>query len=151
MTAKKILIVGGGIAGLTLAVLAGRRGCAVTVLESKAQFNDGGYVIGVWKNGCTVLWDMGLGEQVESTGRQSAYQLLSDEKGRELKRTDLNPGGQFLSEPAESVLRREFANLINRLATRNNPLFCRFRNALVRMSLGSAKERRLDKFFSRNV
>ena len=387
MTAKKILIVGGGIAGLTLAVLAGRRGCAVTVLESMAQFNDGGYVIGVWKNGCTVLWDMGLGEQVESTGRQSAYQLLSDEKGRELKRTDLSrlaskhgsavrfmtrgtlhkilqnalsdttnihfnrsvaelrpdhnhvvvrdtageedtfdivvgsdgihsttrkllfhhdavlrhnavfyygaavckdwnkpllgdvemlgrgtflgvypvsddecgfyaalyPGGQFLSEPAESVLRREFAdfgwqapallrdlrppifgdwiqetapsqwsrgrcvligdaahallpttgqgislaledaflldqtlaqtsndhdalarawatfeqrrrariepirrrsrriNLINRLATRNNPLFCRFRNALVRMSLGSAKERRLDKFFSRNV
>lgn len=90
MAVKNILIIGGGIAGLALAGLAGKRGCAVTVWETAKNFKDGGYVIGIWKNGGNALQEMGLAPQIAAVGVRSAYQLLTDEKGNTLKRTDLD-------------------------------------------------------------
>lgn len=87
---QHILVAGGGIAGLAFAALAARRGRRVTVLERAAAFNEGGYAIGLWRNGYAALRKMGLAEQAAARGFAVARQILADEKGEVLKQTDLS-------------------------------------------------------------
>jgi 2-polyprenyl-6-methoxyphenol hydroxylase-like FAD-dependent oxidoreductase len=64
----RILIVGGGIAGLTLAALLRQRGFHPRVIEKRAA-GPAGYVIGLWPLGSRVLKGLGL---YEAFGRESA-------------------------------------------------------------------------------
>lgn len=56
----EILIVGGGIAGLTLAIELARAGFEPTVVERRQNWSGGGYGIGLWAEGQSVLADLDL-------------------------------------------------------------------------------------------
>lgn len=55
-----ILIVGGGLAGLTLAAYLARQGSDPTIVEQADEWRASGYGIGLWKDGLTVLDELGL-------------------------------------------------------------------------------------------
>jgi 2-polyprenyl-6-methoxyphenol hydroxylase-like FAD-dependent oxidoreductase len=59
----RILIVGAGIGGMTLAALLDRRGVATTLVESAPNFDHAGYMLGLWPLGYRVLHGLSLYER----------------------------------------------------------------------------------------
>lgn len=59
----RVLIVGGGIAGLTLAALLKQRGLRPTIIEQSNDYTRAGYVLGLWPLGSRVLHGLGLTDQ----------------------------------------------------------------------------------------
>lgn len=57
----RILIVGAGFAGLTLAALLKQRGFSPVVIESQANFDNSGYMIGLYPLGSKILYGLGAG------------------------------------------------------------------------------------------
>ena len=64
----KILIIGGGVAGLTLAGLLQRRGFCPKVVERAPAFGKVGYVIVIWPSGSRVLKGLGVYEKLLEEG-----------------------------------------------------------------------------------
>ena len=58
----KILIVGGGLAGLTLCALLEQRGFSPTLLERASKFGNIGYVVIIWPSGSRILKGLGVYE-----------------------------------------------------------------------------------------
>lgn len=63
-----VLVVGGGLAGLAFAGYLARHGREPTVVERRAEWGDGGYGIGLWAGGQSVLSDLGLLSTVRDAG-----------------------------------------------------------------------------------
>jgi len=78
----KVLIIGGGIAGPSLALWLSRLGCAVTVVERNPQERHSGQQIDVRGYGVDVMRKMGIIDAVRARVVQEPGTLLVDEKGR---------------------------------------------------------------------
>ena len=63
----RILIVGAGIAGMTLAALLERRGESATLIERAPDFEHAGYMLGLYGLGSRVLHGLGLYEKLAET------------------------------------------------------------------------------------
>ncbi len=86
----KILIVGAGIAGAALANNLQGENIEIDIIDKAKSFSpDLGYVIGVWANGSDILRKMNLFEPIKAKGFMSNFQLLTDEKSKILRQTDL--------------------------------------------------------------
>lgn len=59
MNAKKILISGGGIAGVSLAAFLENSGHDVTIIEKASGWRTIGYAVGIWKPGLNILQELG--------------------------------------------------------------------------------------------
>lgn len=68
MTLRRIMIVGGGIGGLTAAIGLRRAGFDVLVLEQSDQFGEVGAGVQLGPNAMRVLTRLGLGDQVRHSG-----------------------------------------------------------------------------------
>ena len=85
----KILIVGAGIAGLTLAALLKQRGFAPELIDHQYDFSDAGYMLGLFPLGCRILYGLGLiDEYLEQTVPLEDY-WMRDDKGRTLQKMSL--------------------------------------------------------------
>ena len=85
----KILIVGGGIAGLCCALQLARRGVAAMVCEKLPPASSAGYIIGIWKNGFDVLEKLGVADLARQRGITSDFQILTDPQNRAIRSTDM--------------------------------------------------------------
>ncbi|HZG56810.1 FAD-dependent oxidoreductase [Paenibacillus sp.] len=81
----KILIVGGGIAGLSLAGLLTKRGVEPVVVEKTAQYGKAGYFLGLWPIGSRVLHALGVYDQYVEAGYPISKYKVYSENGRVLK------------------------------------------------------------------
>lgn len=87
--AERILIVGGGIAGLTLAATLHQQGFIVELVERNPIWHAAGAGFLVQANGMRVLYALGLGAAIEQAGAVVRRSDFCDEQGEVLCGTDL--------------------------------------------------------------
>lgn len=85
----RILIVGGGIAGLTLATALHRQGFRAELVERSPAWHTVGAGIAVQPNGIRVLRALGLGAAIEPVGTVIRHWAFCDQQGEVLCETDL--------------------------------------------------------------
>ncbi|WP_238366526.1 FAD-dependent oxidoreductase [Mesobacterium pallidum] len=98
---RQIVVVGAGIAGLSVALALVQRGARVTVLEQDGEISEFGAGIQVSPNGVRVLQALGLGEGLRKIGVRARAVCLRDyRRGRQVFRLDLEtetgPGYWFV-------------------------------------------------------
>lgn len=85
----KILIVGAGIAGPTLAYWLQRSGHEVTIIEHAPKLRTGGYIVDFWGAGFDVAEKMGIVPELRRRGYVFAEARTVDREGRRI--ASLNP------------------------------------------------------------
>ena len=85
----RILIVGGGIAGLALARALKDRSVAVEVIERAASWTRGGTGLYIPANGLRVLGALGLADRVLDRAVRMSHQRILDHTGRPLAQIEL--------------------------------------------------------------
>ena len=78
----RVLIVGGGIAGLTCAALLEQRGFKPIVVERIPEYGSVGYVIVLWPSGSRILKGLGVYKDLLDVGLQFTTYNVSDQKGQ---------------------------------------------------------------------
>jgi 2-polyprenyl-6-methoxyphenol hydroxylase-like FAD-dependent oxidoreductase len=86
---ERILIVGGGIAGLTLARALHQQGFRAKLVERSPGWQATGAAIQLHANGLRILHELGLGEAVEQAGAVIHHWIYCDQEGEVLCQTDL--------------------------------------------------------------
>ena len=83
------IVLGGGIGGLTTAIMLRRAGAAVRVLEQAPRITEVGAGLQISPNGFVVLEKLGLGSALRAKSVRGQSVLLRDYKGTEVVRLDL--------------------------------------------------------------
>lgn len=101
LTDRHIVVVGAGIAGLSVALALVQRGARVTVLEQAGEIAEFGAGLQISPNGVRVLRALGLGAGLEKIGVRARAVCLRDyRRGRQVFRLDLDhdtgPGYWFV-------------------------------------------------------
>jgi FAD-dependent urate hydroxylase len=86
---KTVLIVGGGIAGLTLATALHRQGCKIDLIERNTAWQTTGGGIAVQANGLRALRQLGMAETIERAGAVLHFWQFCDPQGSVLCSVDL--------------------------------------------------------------
>ena len=84
---RQVLIVGGGIAGLSLAIGLARHGLACEVIEKAPAFSPAGAGIGLAMTGMLVLRALGVSDAIAARGHRIRTGVITDALGRVLSRT----------------------------------------------------------------
>ncbi len=87
----KVLIVGAGIAGLTLCGLLQQRSFRPVLVERAEQFGDAGYVIVVWPSGSRILKGLGVYQRFVKKGCAFTNYRISDYRGKEINNYTIDP------------------------------------------------------------
>ncbi len=80
----RVLVVGGGIAGLTFTALLQQRGFKPTLVERIPEYGSVGYVIVLWPSGSRILKGLGVYRDLLDVGLQFTTYNVSDEQGQML-------------------------------------------------------------------
>ncbi len=88
MKSQKILIVGGGIAGLTSTIALTQRGHSVDVIERTPEWKPIGAGIMLQANAIAILSTLGLKEEIETRGFYMSSMQVTDSNGRILSALD---------------------------------------------------------------
>jgi FAD-dependent urate hydroxylase len=86
---ERILIVGGGIAGLTVARAFHHQGFQAELVERSPSWQVTGAAIQLHPNGMRILHALGLGEAVEQAGAVVCYRMYCDQNGEVLCQANL--------------------------------------------------------------
>jgi FAD-dependent urate hydroxylase len=81
----RILIVGVGIGGMTLAALLERRVVRPTLIEQAPSFEHAGYMLGLYSLGSRVLYGLGLYERFADRSVETDCYEVRDDYGRAIK------------------------------------------------------------------
>lgn len=85
----RVLIVGGGVAGLTLAARLRQRGLHPTVIDRLTSYGAAGYAITLWPLGSRVLHDLGLWHRFVRASQPLRRYVIHDRNGTLLRAFDL--------------------------------------------------------------
>jgi 2-polyprenyl-6-methoxyphenol hydroxylase-like FAD-dependent oxidoreductase len=114
----KIIIIGGGIGGLTAAIALQKSGFCVTVYESAPVLKPAGAGLVLAANAIRALKEIGIGEDILKAGKLLRYLYLYTDKGKLVVKTDsLNISRQYHSEDNFTIHRADLHNvLLSKLA-----------------------------------
>ena len=102
--AKRVAVVGAGIAGLASAVALQRRGFDVTVFEERTDTSSGAG-ISIWPNALAALDEIGLGDAVRDAGGRITGGAMRWRDGTWLRRPQPDRVVKALGEPLVVVQR----------------------------------------------
>ena len=117
----KILIVGAGIAGLTVAALLKKRGYTPVIIEKAHTLGTIGFSIGIWNNGRRVLQELGIAEEFDKKGYPLPEYSIANGKGIVLKLYHFEEFVKKYWPPRVQISRTEFYELL-RNALGNLPI-----------------------------
>ena len=86
----KILIVGGGLGGLTLASFLNESGVDYEIVERSSDWVIKGYSIGFWNNGRNILKKLGLAENFDANSHGVKNYSICNGKGKLLRKYNLS-------------------------------------------------------------
>lgn len=107
----RILIAGGGVAGLTLCGLLERRGFSPLVVEKAPEFGRVGYVIVIWPSGSRILKGLGLYENLEEVGCAFTSYNISNSRGEIINRYTIDPVAEKYG-PIISIYRPDLIDIL---------------------------------------
>ena len=107
----RILIVGAGVAGMTLAALLDRRGVATRLIERAPSFDHAGYMLGLWPLGYRVLHGLSLYERFVAESIVGRDYEVRDNHGELVKRWSMQPIAERFG-PALSCTRPQLVKLL---------------------------------------
>lgn len=81
----RVLIVGGGIAGLSLAAFLKEKNIDCEIAEKAANYDNLGYAINIWNNGRAMLEKLGLEHKFDHAGIAEPDYFLATGKGKIMK------------------------------------------------------------------
>src|SRR3954463_10906465 len=85
----RVIIVGAGIAGLTLSALLKQRGIEALIVEKTREDAPEGYVLGIWPLGSRVLHGLNLFEPFVKACREFHTYRVCDGEAQEIRSYDL--------------------------------------------------------------
>ncbi|KKW19926.1 MAG: Monooxygenase FAD-binding protein [Parcubacteria group bacterium GW2011_GWA2_51_10] len=89
MQKMKVLIVGGGIGGLTLAAFLEHSHIEYEIIEKCPNWEHQGFVIGLWDNGRDILKKLGLADGLDQFGTRIQAYAIRDGAGNGIRTYDL--------------------------------------------------------------
>jgi 2-polyprenyl-6-methoxyphenol hydroxylase-like FAD-dependent oxidoreductase len=107
----RILIVGGGISGLTLAGLLQQRGFKPTLVERAPEYGSVGYIIVLWPSGSRILKGLGLYRKLLDVGLPFSTYNVWNEKGEMLRSYSVETVTEKYG-PMISIYRPELINIL---------------------------------------
>ncbi|MBS1793714.1 MAG: FAD-dependent monooxygenase [Acidobacteria bacterium] len=90
MKIDKVLIVGGGIGGLTFGLTLRRVGIPFEIFERAPELKEVGAGVGLWANAVRVLDRLGVAGEIRALGQPLKWGEIANWKGRVLSRTDIS-------------------------------------------------------------
>lgn len=109
---EPVLVVGGGIGGLTLAVALTRLGIPVRVFEQAPALHEVGAGVGLWSNAVRALRALGVGDALVARGTPITHAELVTDDGRVVSRVSLEALAARAGAPCLVVDRRELVRAI---------------------------------------
>ncbi|WP_245006720.1 FAD-dependent monooxygenase [Erwinia persicina] len=109
---KKIAIVGAGVAGMALAILATQQGHQVSLFERGSNVSYMGAGVTLWPNAMFVMQKMGLDEKVKHVGGTPFMMRQFDRNGYLQTQFDILAVNSLCGFPSVTVLRRELMHLL---------------------------------------
>ncbi len=107
-----MVIVGGGIGGLTAALCLARFGHDPVVVEQTAELRPVGAAISLWPNGVKVANLLGLGTEIAALGGAMERMAYADRDGRPLLDFSLNGLYERVGERARPIARAELQAML---------------------------------------
>jgi 2-polyprenyl-6-methoxyphenol hydroxylase-like FAD-dependent oxidoreductase len=111
-TSKKVVVVGGGIGGLTAALSLRRNGHEVVVLERRSTAEEAGAGISLWPNAMRILRELGVGPALEASAISDGRVTIRTRRGRQLSASDMAGIAQRFSAPLCVVHRRHLLDVL---------------------------------------
>ena len=109
---KKIAIVGAGVAGMALAILATKQGHQVSLFERGSNLSSLGGGVTLWPNAMFVMQKMGLDKKVMQVGGTPCMMRQFDQHGLLQAEFDILTVNSLCGFPSVAVLRRELMSLL---------------------------------------
>jgi 2-polyprenyl-6-methoxyphenol hydroxylase-like FAD-dependent oxidoreductase len=107
----RVLIVGGGVAGLALAALLEQRGFSPVIVEQATTEGGADHVIGLWPAGSRILKGIGAYTRLQEVGAECARYLVANERGEILHKYSLAPVAEKYG-PVINLYRSDLAALL---------------------------------------
>jgi FAD-dependent urate hydroxylase len=100
----RVLIIGAGVSGISVARGLLRDGHDVTIFDQRSNVTAGGGAVTIWSNGATVLQHLGV--DMDGAGQLLSSVRVMTSTGRPLATVDLDAMGNRLGAPVRMVPRR---------------------------------------------
>ncbi|ESP90648.1 FAD-dependent monooxygenase [Pseudoalteromonas luteoviolacea] len=112
MHGKKIAIVGAGVAGLAMSILATQHGYSVEIFEKRGQISELGAGVTLWPNAMFVLNKMGLTQQIRQRGNLPRFVQQLNQQGHTLAQLDIAQLNQSCGYDSVSILRKDLMKIL---------------------------------------
>jgi 2-polyprenyl-6-methoxyphenol hydroxylase-like FAD-dependent oxidoreductase len=107
MRAKRAIVVGGGIGGLTTAIALRRKGIEVSVYERASQPGEVGAGITLWPNATRALIDLGVATELIADARRFAFASIRKPDGSVISRNSPAAIERYFDAPCVAVHRAD--------------------------------------------
>ncbi|QTL37137.1 FAD-dependent monooxygenase [Pseudoalteromonas viridis] len=117
MQKKRIAIIGAGVAGMALAILARKQGHEVQVYERAATHTTMGAGVTLWPNAMYVLHKMGLAQQAIRAGGTPESLCQYDRSGNRQTTLDIGELNRHCGYTSVTILRRDLMRILGEVLT----------------------------------
>ncbi|PKG80691.1 monooxygenase [Colwellia sp. 75C3] len=111
---NRIAIVGAGVAGLALAILATQKGYQVSIYERDSKISSIGAGVTLWPNAIFVLQQMGLEKEIKHMGGMPSDMRQFDQYGVQQGELNIEEANTLSGFSSVTILRRDLMNILAR-------------------------------------